>query len=331
MRTAFFSAKPFETDALEKADAGGRHDLIFISEQLNCDTVQLAEGCDAVSVFSNDDLSAPVLDLLHRAGITNVTLRSAGYDHVDLAHAARIGIRVANVPEYSPYSIAEHSVMLMLALNRRLLLADRRLRTFDFTLDPLVGFDMNGKVAGIIGTGRIGGVVARILHGFGCRLLGHDVEQNPDLCSDYGLEYVPMDKLLKESDIITVHCPLNGATHHLLNADALAKTKRGVMLINTSRGAVMDTRDVLDALDSGHIGYLGLDVYEHEKGMFFFDRSDRPMEDAMFKRLLAHTNVLVTGHQAFLTETALRNIAETTLHNLDCFAAGDVCVNELSP
>lgn len=331
MRTAVFSAKPFEIDALEQANAEGRHDLIFHSEQLNRDTVGLAEGCGAVSVFSNDDLSAPVLDLIHEAGITNVTLRSAGYDHVDLAHAARIGIRVANVPEYSPYSIAEHSVMLMLALNRRLLLADRRLRTFDFTLDPLVGFDMNGKVAGIIGTGRIGGVVARILHGFGCRLLGFDVEQNPYLCKDYGLEYVPMDTLLEESDIITVHCPLNEATHHLLDADALTRVKRGVMLINTSRGAVMDTRAVLDALDSGHIGYLGLDVYEHEKGMFFFDHSDRPMEDGMFKRLLAHGNVLVTGHQAFLTETALRNIAESTLQNLDCFASGDVCENELTP
>jgi len=329
MRTAVYSAKPFEVDALQKASSGGHHRLLFLDERLSVGTVHLAEGCDAVSVFSNDDLSAPVLDRLVQLGIMNITLRSAGHDHVDLGHAAGLAMRVANVPEYSPYSIAEHSVMLMLALNRRLLLADSRLRRYDFTLDPLVGFDMNGRTVGIIGTGKIGGVVARILHGFGCRLLGYDVEQDDALTQRYGLEYVPLATLFEHSDIITVHCPLVDATRYMIDASALAQMKPGVMLINTARGGIIRTEDLFPFLDSGHIGYLGLDVYEHEKGLFFFDHSSQPMEDTMLPRLLEYDNVLVTGHQAFLTETALRNIAETTLDNLTCFANGTAGPNGL--
>jgi len=329
MRTAVFSAKPFEVNALHKANAHERHQLEFISDRLNIQTARLAQGCEAVSVFSNDDLSAPVLDILVEMNIYSVTLRSAGYDHVDLDHAHHLGMRVANVPEYSPYSIAEHSVMMMMALNRRLLLADSRLRRFDFTLDPLVGFDMNGKTVGIIGTGHIGSVVARIMHGFGCSLLAYDISPDPKLTEKYGLRYVPLGELLSASDIITLHCPLVEATRYMIDAAAIATMKRGVMLINTARGGIIRTEDLFPALDSGHIGYLGLDVYEHEKGMFFFDHSDRPMQDELFKLLLTYDNVLITGHQAFLTETALRNIADTTLDNLDFFSKGEAGPNAL--
>jgi D-lactate dehydrogenase len=330
MRTAVFSAKPFEVNALRKANADGAHDLIYIEDRLNLSTLEKAEGFEAVSVFSNDDLSARVLDGLLAMGIRHVTLRSAGYDHVDLGHAQCIGITVANVPEYSPYSIAEHSVMMMLALNRRVLMADRRLRTFDFTLDPLVGFDMNGKTAGIIGTGKIGAVVARILHGLGCRLLGFDIEPDPALTEHFGMEYVPLGEMYPQCDIITIHCPLVEATHYMIDVEAIARMKQGVMLINTARGGIIRTADLFPALDSGQIGYLGLDVYEHEKGVFFFDHSQQPPEDEMLHRLLTYDNVLITGHQAFLTETALRNIAETTLENLRHFARGEAGPNALS-
>lgn len=329
MRTAVFSAKPFEVNALRKANASQSQELTYIEERLGSTTLKKAAGFEAVSVFSNDDLSAEVLDGLLAMGIRHVTLRSAGYDHVDLNHAQRIGMMVANVPEYSPYSIAEHSVMMMLALNRKVLMADRRLRTFDFTLDPLVGFDMNGKVAGIIGTGKIGAVVARILHGFGCRLLGYDIEPDPTLTERYGMEYLSLDEMYPQCDIITLHCPLVEATHYMIDAEVIARMKLGVMLINTARGGIIRTEDLFPALDSGHIGHLGLDVYEHEKGMFFFDHSQHPPEDEMLHRLLTYDNVLITGHQAFLTETALRNIAETTLENLGHFSRGEKGPNSL--
>jgi len=329
MRTAVFSAKPFEVNALRKANVQDVHDLTFIEQRLGLSTLSLAEGFEAVSVFSNDDLGAKVLDGLLALGIRHVTLRSAGYDHVDLDHAKLIGMTVANVPEYSPYSIAEHSVMMMLALNRKVLMADRRLRTFDFTLDPLVGFDMNGKVVGIIGTGKIGAVVARILHGFGCRLLGYDVDPDTTLTDRYGLRYVALEEMYPQCDIITLHCPLVEATRYMIDAKAMAMMKPGVMLINTARGGIIRTEDLFPVIESGHIGHLGLDVYEHEKGMFFFDHSQQPPDDPMLHRLLTYDNVLITGHQAFLTETALRNIADTTLENLGHFAKGEAGPNSL--
>jgi D-lactate dehydrogenase len=289
----------------------------------------MASGAGAVALFSNDDASAPVLRKLKEVGVQGLTLRSAGYDHVDLEEAKRLRLRVANVPAYSPYAIAEHAVALIMALNRRLLLADRKVREYDFRLDELIGFDLHGKTAGIIGTGQIGGIVAKILHGFGCRLLAYDINPNLDLTRQYGLQYLDLDSLCRQADIITLHCPLNRHTQYLLGREQFNRMKPGVMIVNTARGGVLHTQEAIEALKTGQIGYLGLDVYEKEKGLFFFDHSQEVLQDDLFARLLAFKNVLITGHQAFLTDTALSNIADTTLYNLDCWGREEVTENEL--
>ena len=329
MKTAVFSAKPFEVKFLEKENKGNNHQLLFFAEQLNSNTVEKAHGCEAVSVFSNDDLSSTVLDELTKIGVKFITLRSAGYDHVDMVHAQKLMIKVVNVPEYSPYSIAEHSIMLMMALNRKILLADKRLRQYDFVLDPLIGFDMNGKTVGVIGTGKIGSVALKILHGFGCKILAYDIHENELLKQKFNVSYVTLDELYQQSDIISLYCPLTPQTHSMINEDAINKMKKGVMLINTSRGAIIDTQALFKFLDNKHIGYLGLDVYEYEKGLFFYDHRTKKGSDKMLDKLLTYENVLITGHQAFLTETALQNIAETTLYNLTCLEKGVKCENEL--
>lgn len=319
MKVAFFSMKPFEITAIEKVADLQKLTCHFFDEPLNIETVSKAIGYNAVCVFSNDDLSAAVLEKLLLYNIHFVSLRSTGFDHVDLAFAKQNNIRVAYVPEYSPYSIAEHTIMLIMALNRKLLKADKLFRQYNFELDPLVGFDMNGKTVGIIGTGKIGSVVAKILHGFGCHLLGYDVEENKMLSEKYGLQYVSLNELLAQSEIITIHCPLNESTRYMIDAAAITKMKKGVMLINTSRGAITNTKALIDFLKNGHIGYLGLDVYEYEKGLFFYNHSHHVNSHPLLNELLSFENVIITGHQAFLTETALKNIAETTVENLLAF------------
>ena len=256
-------------------------------------------------------------------------MRATGHEQVDLARAGALGWRVANVPEYSPYAIAEHAVALMLALNRRLRQADKQLRANDFLLDELIGFDMHQKTVGIVGLGHIGGVAAGILHGFGCRLLGYDPVPNPELTEKYGLEYVALDELFAQSDIITLHAPMKPHAPDLIDEQRLAQMKRGAMLINTSRGAELDTAAALAALDSGQLGYLGLDVYEGEKALFFRDHTANPPADPLFARLLTYPNVLVTGHQAFLTREALQHIAATTGDNLSRWERGEPAGSEL--
>ncbi|MCR5889516.1 2-hydroxyacid dehydrogenase [Hymenobacter sp. J193] len=329
MKTTVFSTKPFEQAYLSEA-LGPGHPLRFIEANLSTETAALARGSEAVAIFSTDDASAPVLDALHAQGVRFISIRATGHDQVDLPHAQALGLRVANVPEYSPYAIAEHALALMLALNRRLIQADRQLRAYDFRLDELIGFDLHGKTVGIIGLGHIGGIVAGILSGFGCRLLGYDPLPNPELTVRHGLTYTTLDHLCAEADIITLHAPMTPHAPYLIDAPRLAQMKKGVMLINTSRGAELDTAAALDALDSGQLGYLGLDVYEHEKALFFRDHSRRPPVDALFARLLSYPNVLVTGHQAFLTREALQNIAATTRQNLDSWAAGQALATELT-
>ena len=328
MHVTVFSAHIFEQSYLTQA-AGGQHELRFITAPLSLDTATQAAGSQAVAIFTSDDASAPVLERLVALGVRYVAIRAAGHDQVDLPAAHRLGLRVASVPEYSPYAIAEHAVALMLALNRRLRQADEQLRRYDFRLDHLIGFDLHGKTVGIVGCGRIGGVLAGILHGFGCRLLGFDVQPNPDLTRRYDLTYVPLAQLCAEADIITIHAPLNEHTRHLFDAAALAHLKPGAMLINTGRGAVLDTEAALAALESGQLGYLGLDVYEHEKGLFFQDRSQQPPADELFARLLAQPNVVVTGHQGFLTREALTNIADTTMDSLSGWERGEASATEL--
>lgn len=328
MKVAVYSTHKFEKVFLLHA-AEGKHELIFLEPQLSLTTTALAEGCKAVCIFVNDDGSKEVLQKLSAIGIKHLALRSAGFNHVDIKAAYELGMKVARVPEYSPYAVAEHTVALMLALNRKLIKAHNRIRELNFSLEGLIGFDMHNKTVGIIGTGKIGRIVAEILHGFGCRIIAYDIKMENIWASKYGVTYTGIDELCSQSDIITLHTPFTEQTRYLINRDRIAKMKKGVMLINTSRGALINTRDIIVALKSGQIGYLGLDVYEEERGLFFEDHSGDILQDDVIARLMTFSNVLITSHQAFLTDTALHNIAETTVSNLDCFEKGMGCNNEL--
>ena len=328
MNITVFSTLAFERFFLEQANAG-RHQVQFSEARLTAQNASLAQGALAVSVFGSDDLSAPVLAQLWAYGVRYVLVRAAGTDQVDLPAAHRLGLRVAHVPDYSPHAIAEHAVALMLALARHLHQADRQLRANNFCLDKLIGFELHGKTVGIVGVGQIGAVVARILHGFGCRLLGVDMQPDPDLVQRYGLEYVALPALCAQADIVTVHTPLTAQTRHLFEDQVLGSMKPGAMLINTGRGGVLDTAAALRALDSGQLGYLGLDVYEAEEGLFFVDNSHNQMTDKVFARLITFPNVLVTGHQGYLTREALTNIATATVASLDAWALGQPAPHEL--
>lgn len=280
-------------------------------------------------LFANDDGSAPVLDELRRVGVEFLALRSAGYNHVDIEHAHRIGMRVANVPEYSPYAVAEHAVAMILALDRKLVRAHSRVRELNFSLDGLVGFDLHGKTVGVFGVGRIGSVLVRILHGFGCRVLGCDPVERPELVEQYGLEYVSLEDLCRQSRIIVLCAPLTPQTRYVINRDTLALMPDGVMIVNVARGGLLDTRAVIEALKKRKIGYLGLDVYEEEAGLFFYDHSEDIVNDDLIARLLTFPNVLITSHQAFLTEEALGNIAATSIAALDAWERGHTAQYEL--
>ena len=328
MDVIIYSAHRFEKEFIEESNAG-KHHLKFVDIPLNANTAYLAREAQAVSIFVNDDASAAVLEMLKQAGVKFLVLRSAGYNNVDLEKARQSGIRVARVPAYSPYAVAEHTIALMLALNRKLIRANNRVHELNFSLDGLTGFDMNGKTAGIIGTGQIGSVVTKILHGFGCKILAVDRFKNEEIQKKYDVEYTDYDTLYKKSDIITLHVPLLPETRYIINSQSLSQMKRGVMLINTSRGALVNTKDVITALKSGHIGYFGIDVYEEEAGLFFEDHSEDIVQDDVIARLLSFRNVLITSHQAFLTQTALQNIADATFYNLDCFARNEDCKNEI--
>lgn len=329
MRVLFYSMKDFERPYLEDANLK-EHDLIMINEPLNLETATLAKDCDAVCIFTADDASAPVLSKLAQQGVKYLAVRAAGYDNVDLHAAAQLNIKVANVPNYSPFAIAEHAVSLMMALNRKTVQATKQVQQYNFTLHNLVGFDMHRKTVGIIGTGRTGEALAAILHGFGCRLLAYDIKKNKDLAQRFGIQYTDLATLCRESDIIAVHTSLTEESKHLINKDVISWMKKGVMLINVARGALVKTADVADALENGHIGYFGMDVYEHEKGIFFHDLRGRKMEDKLLCRLLRMPNVLITPHQAFATREALNNIAETTFYNLHCWRKKLACKNELA-
>lgn len=313
---------------MSAANAAGRHELVFFEPNLTAATAKLAEGFEVVCVFVNDLLDADVLQKLFAGGVRLIALRCAGYNNVDLAAAARLGIRVIRVPAYSPYAVAEHTVGLMLALNRKLHKAYNRVREGNFSLEGLLGFDFHGRTFGVVGTGQIGLSTARILSGFGVNLIGYDVRENPEF-KTLGGRYVPLDDLLAASDVVTLHCPLTPETYHLINAERLAIMKPGVMLINTGRGALVDTPAAIEALKRGKLGSLGIDVYEEEGKLFFRDLSSRPILDDVFMRLLTFPNVLVTGHQAFFTREALRSIAEQTIAGLDEFQRGDKLTNEV--
>jgi D-lactate dehydrogenase len=318
MRVAVFSTRPYVREFLERANRKFGHELVFFRPRLSAETSSLADGFRGVCVFVNDQLNAAVLEDLYRRGVRLVALRCAGVNNVDLGAAARLNMAVMNVPGYSPYAVAEHAVGLMLALNRKLCRAYNRVREGNFNIEGLLGFDMNGSTVGIVGTGKIGAVVARIMTGFACRLLAYDPNRNPAV-EALGARYVELPELYGQSDIITLHCPLVPATRHIINAEAVRQMKRGVMLVNTSRGGLIDTVAIIEGLKSGQIGCLGLDVYEEEEELFFEDLSDYVLQDDVFARLLTFPNVIITGHQAFFTRNALDQIAETTLGNIRDF------------
>ena len=330
---AMFSAKPYDQRSFDAANGDGRDggpiEIHYHEARLNRSTAGYAAGVDVVCAFVNDDLSADVLELLAASGTTCVALRCAGFNNVDLDAAARLGITVVRVPAYSPNAVAEHTLALMLTLNRKIHRAHNRVRDRNFSLDGLVGFDMAGKTAAVIGTGQIGAIVARLLWHLRCEVVAFDPVVNQGLV-DLGVTYVDLDDALAVADIVTLNCPLNEHTHHLIDETSIAKMKPGSMLVNTGRGALIDTAAVLDALKSGHIGSLALDVYEEEGDLFFEDRSDEILDDDNFARLLTYPNVLITAHQAFLTHEALGAIAETTLANVEVVLAGDVCANSVT-
>jgi len=329
VKVAVFSTHPFELPFLEGANRKQGYDLQLFEVKLGVATTRLAEGFPIVSAFVNDSMDRPTLEQLAKGGTRCLALRSAGFNHVDLEAAAKLGITVLRVPAYSPHAVAEHTLALILALNRRIYKAYNRVREGNFSLEGLMGFDLAGTTAGVIGTGKIGAVVAKLLRAFGCRTLAYDLVPNSE-CQSAGVEYVGLEQLLNASDLISLHCPLTKDTRHLINEKSLGMMKKGVMLINTSRGALVDTVSVIGSLKSGHLGYLGLDVYEEEGDIFFEDRSDRIVTDDVFSRLLTFPNVLITGHQGFFTSNALTKISETTLENIDAFAKGRKLENQVT-
>jgi D-lactate dehydrogenase len=323
MKVAVFSTKPYDEEFLVAANikAGKALEFEFFEERLNVRTAEFAAGFDCVCAFVNDDLGAHVLDILGRTGVRLVALRCAGFNNVDLRFADAHGILVARVPAYSPHAVAEFALALILALNRKINRAYNRVRTGNFSIDGLCGFDIHGCTVGIVGTGKIGEVFAKLISGFGVTVLGHDPLRNPQF-EALGGTYVSLEELFAGSDIISLHCPLTPGTHHLVREETMARMKDGVMIINTSRGALVDAAAVIEGLKSGKVGYLGLDVYEQEADLFFENLSEEIIQDDILQRLVMFPNVIVTSHQAYFTATALENIAETTVGNILAFVRG---------
>jgi D-lactate dehydrogenase len=330
MRVTVFSAKPYDRRFLGAASENHRDiELVFLEDRLNPRTAVLAEGSEAACLFVNDVGDAATIDVLARQGCRLLALRCAGFNNVDLKHAQAKGIVVARVPAYSPYAVAEHALALMLCLNRKVHRAYNRVREGNFALDGLLGFDMHGCTVGIVGVGKIGAILGHLLSAFGCRLLGYDRQPNETFLRAGG-QFVSVETLLAECDIVSLHCPLTPETHRLIDAGAIARMKPGAMLINTSRGGLIDTAALIAGLKSGQIGYVGLDVYEQEADLFFENLSETIIQDDVFQRLLTFPNVLITGHQAYFTSTALKNIADATVASLRQFARGEALTNEVT-
>jgi D-lactate dehydrogenase len=327
VRIAVFSSRNYDERFFEAVESD--HELTFQDARLNSTTLALARGYPCVCVFVNDVVDRSVLTDLAQHGLQVVALRCAGFNNVDLVAAAELGISVVRVPAYSPHSVAEHTFALILGLNRRIPRASDRVRDGNFRLEGLLGFDLHGRTIGVVGTGTIGECICQIARGFGCRVLATDVRQNA-ACVALGVEYVEMQELFCESDIITLHCPLMPETHHLINDDAICQMKQGVMLVNTSRGGIIDTQAAIRGLKSGHVGSMAIDVYEEEADLFFEDLSDKVIGDDVFSRLLTFPNVLITGHQAFFTSDALEQIAVTTLANVSTIESGEPCENSVT-
>lgn len=328
MKVAVFSTKKYDQKSFELINNSYQHELVFFEFRLTKQTVKMAQGFDAICAFVNDDLSRPVLEELAANNVRLIAMRCAGFDKVDLDAAKSLGIQVVRVPAYSPEAIAEHTLGLMMSLNRKIHRAYQRTRDANFSLEGLTGFNFHGKTVGVIGTGKIGIATIRILKGFGMNVMAYDPYENP-LAVELGVTYASLDEIYQQADVITLHCPMTEENHHMLDADAFDKMRDGVMLINTSRGELLNSKDAIEALKNGKIGSLGIDVYENEQDLFFEDKSNDVIKDDVFRRLSACHNVLFTGHQAFLTEEALGNIADTTLKNIALFSADENSGNEL--
>lgn len=330
MKVAFFDTHKFERRIFEKANGAFHHELTFFEHRLQKETAVLADRFPCICSFVNDKLNSDSLSILKNGGVKLVALRSAGFNHVDLKAAKELGLTVVRVPEYSPYAVAEHAVALLLTLNRKIHRSYFRVRELNFSLEGLEGMDLHGKTVGVIGVGRIGGVFAKIMNGFGCEVLLHDLRPDLELSHQLGARYTGLDEIYSKSDIISLHVPLNQKTRYLINSASLSKMKKGVFLINTGRGALVNTKDLIQSLKSGHLGGAGLDVYEEEEQVFFEDHSNEVLQDDVLARLLTFPNVIITSHQAFLTQEALANIAETTLANISDFEKGNPLKNQVS-
>lgn len=328
MKTLFYSTKNFEIPYLYTANQMGK-EAVFIKERLSLQTVNKAAGFKAISIFTEDDASVKVLEELCKNGTRFVAVRAAGYDNIDLKKAKELGMLVANVPEYSPHAIAEHAVGLMLALNRKIVAANNQVHNQNFSVDNLIGFDLHNKTVGIIGTGKIGSIFAKIMHGFGCNIVAYDINKNQLLIDNYGVKYISLPSLCKEADIISIHTNLTTDTKYIINKNLIDLMQNNVMIINTSRGGCVNTQDIITGLEQKRIGFYGADVYENEKGIFFNDFSGKELKDKMLVKLLTMPNVLITPHQAFATKEALENIAATTFYNLACWKNNESSKNEL--
>jgi len=326
MKIAVFSTKPYDEQYLLKHNQERGHDIMFFETALNHKTTDLTKGFDVVCVFVNDKLDARTLNKLKSNGVRLIALRCAGFNNVDMPVARELGLTVVRVPAYSPEAVAEHAVALIMTLNRKTHKAYNRIREGNFSLYRLIGFNLNKKTVGVIGTGKIGSAFCKIMNGFGCKIVAFDTYESASLKA-MGVEYVPLEQLLQGSDIISLHCPLTTDTFHMINQKALLNMKDGVMLINTSRGALINTPDIIEALKSRKVGYLGIDVYEQEEKLFFNDLSENIIDDELVLRLISFPNVLITSHQAFLTNEALNQIALITLDNMEDFANGKPLVN----
>ncbi|MFI4912069.1 MAG: 2-hydroxyacid dehydrogenase [Sedimentisphaeraceae bacterium JB056] len=327
MKVIVFSTKKYDIQYLDQANEEASHEITYIESRLSEETVRLAEGFDIACIFVNDVANKAVIKGLKDCGVGVIALRCAGFNNVDLDAAEEYGVCVVRVPAYSPYAVAEHAIALMMVLDRKIHRAHNRVREGNFTLQGLAGFDMHGKTAGIIGTGKIGQLTARILKcGFGCEVIAYDIHKNQELL-DIGVEYKPLDELLNRSDIISLHCPLTPETYHIIDSDSISKMKQGAMLINTSRGGLIDAAAVIEGLKTGRIGYLGLDVYEEEEYLFFEDLSNEVIHDDVFARLMTLPNVIITSHQAYFTKEALSNIAQTTIENITHIENRGCCKN----
>jgi D-lactate dehydrogenase len=328
MKVAVFGTQFYEHEYFNKYNIGNKHELVFFEESLNSETTHLAKGFEAVCVFVTDKIDKDCIVKLSKLGIKAIVLRSAGFNNVDVESAKKNSIKVLRVPAYSPQAVAEHAVAIIMTLNRKTHKAYNQVRNNNFSLQNLMGFNLYGKTIGVVGTGKIGRAFCNIMLGFGCKIIAYDIKENEQMKRS-GVHFKTFDELLSQSDIISIHCPLTPETNHLFNKDAFNKIKKGAMIINTSRGGIINTEDAIDALKNEQIGYLGIDVYENESDLFFKDRSQSIIQDDVFERLLSFHNVLITPHQAFYTHEAVTEIAKITIKNFTDFEDKKVLENEV--